>query len=201
METDIVRIKKIKLKNFKNVRHGVIDLESEDGILGTTNVMGIYGQNGSGKSAVIDAFKVIQKLLVGARLGDEIEDYIMCGSDNMEIEVEFRAKTSDEYFDALYFVEIGKNIKPSNNEENSINISNENNESKIIVYKEKIEFRHNETEEYQTFIDYDINEKEFKPIDMYKELINNDDLAIEGKLSVMISICIKTNGCVVNSYN
>ena len=59
-----VRIKNIKLKNFKNVGYGKIEFSPKnDEQISPADIIGIYGQNGSGKTAVIDALHYIQILL------------------------------------------------------------------------------------------------------------------------------------------
>ena len=63
-----VRIQKIELENFKCVSHGEVvfnccrrfvpqDTESD--------ILGIYGQNGSGKTSVIEAIAILEKVMSG----------------------------------------------------------------------------------------------------------------------------------------
>ena len=68
---DIVRILEIELNNFKNVKNGVIQMPSEQEekyFEYSSDIVGIYGQNGSGKTAVIQAMAFIQRLLMGESL-------------------------------------------------------------------------------------------------------------------------------------
>lgn len=48
-----VRIENIILENFKNVKYGEINLENKKSDY-KASILGLYGQNGSGKTALID---------------------------------------------------------------------------------------------------------------------------------------------------
>lgn len=58
-----IRLIGIDLGHFKNVRHGVIDLSKGRGADSACSVLGIYGQNGSGKTALIDSIQILKHLL------------------------------------------------------------------------------------------------------------------------------------------
>ncbi len=58
-----IRLIGIDLEHFKNVRHGVIDLSKGCGTDSACSVLGIYGQNGSGKTALIDSIQILKHLL------------------------------------------------------------------------------------------------------------------------------------------
>lgn len=69
-----VRIKKVELTNFKGVKHGVLEFNcAREHIPFNTksDIMGIYGQNGSGKSSLVDALSIMKILLSGGRLNEE----------------------------------------------------------------------------------------------------------------------------------
>ena len=57
----MVRIQEIQIKDFKNVEHGIIKFpnkKSSGDFLNSAEVVGVYGQNGSGKTAIVEAFKI-----------------------------------------------------------------------------------------------------------------------------------------------
>ena len=62
MKDSHVRIKSMEITNFKNVRHGIINFENTRKSY-KASVLGLYGQNGSGKTAVIEALLVLKYLL------------------------------------------------------------------------------------------------------------------------------------------
>lgn len=57
------RVKKCVLENFKSVGHGEIVLDSVKNI--NADILGIYGQNGSGKTTIIEAFGILKKVMSG----------------------------------------------------------------------------------------------------------------------------------------
>ena len=68
-----VRINKIELTNFKGVKHGELELNGYKEYIPfdtKSDILGLYGQNGSGKSSVVDALNVIKGLLSGFKLGN-----------------------------------------------------------------------------------------------------------------------------------
>lgn len=58
-----IRLIGIALGRFKNVRHGAIDLSKGQETDSACSVLGVYGQNGSGKTALIDSLQVLKHLL------------------------------------------------------------------------------------------------------------------------------------------
>ena len=52
-----VRIESVVLDDFKNVKHGEINLENKKSAY-RASVLGLYGQNGSGKTALIDSIGI-----------------------------------------------------------------------------------------------------------------------------------------------
>ena len=52
-------------------------------------VLGLYGQNGSGKTAVIDTLYYLQKIMIGGILENEMVDYIDVNENHAEIAADF----------------------------------------------------------------------------------------------------------------
>jgi len=68
--TNFVRLTSIELNNFKNVEHGEIPFPNYfaveyKGLIEKPDVVGIYGQNGTGKTAVIEALDIAKCFLSG----------------------------------------------------------------------------------------------------------------------------------------
>ena len=75
MEGKIVRISKICIQNFKNVVSGEISFENPKKDY-KASVLGLYGQNGSGKTALIDAISLLKLLLCGLPVPVKFADYV-----------------------------------------------------------------------------------------------------------------------------
>ena len=69
-KTSLVRLIESKIENFKNVKFGDIKYynyadANVRGIIKKSDINGIYGQNGSGKTAIIEALDILQKIMSG----------------------------------------------------------------------------------------------------------------------------------------
>ncbi len=84
----IVRIQQIELRDFKNVAHGIVLFKNafEKNIFSReADIVGIYGQNGSGKTSAIDAIQVMEALLSGESMPAHTEDMIASGCEETRI--------------------------------------------------------------------------------------------------------------------
>ena len=73
MKKCIVRLLEITIKNLKNVKYGNIVLNNSANIrkeftLKKADILGIYGQNGSGKTALVEAMGILKSLFTGEQL-------------------------------------------------------------------------------------------------------------------------------------
>lgn len=82
-----LNFKSITLENIKNVEFGKIDFKNKDNEIG--NILGIYGQNGSGKTAVVEVIEIIKRLFSGEPIkAEKYYDVIKVDSDEASIAVE-----------------------------------------------------------------------------------------------------------------
>ena len=74
----MIRLTSIHLENFKNTKSGTVSLSSwtPGKPLGGSDIVGLYGQNGSGKTSVIQALSILKKALTGDSLQNEIADFV-----------------------------------------------------------------------------------------------------------------------------
>lgn len=85
-----VRIINLCIKNFKNVANGQVNLGIGENLLkNKPDIRGVYGQNGTGKTSIIKAIKLIKGLMVGGSLPKDINEYVMRGKEQLEIIVSF----------------------------------------------------------------------------------------------------------------
>lgn len=88
----MVRLVSLALDGVRNVVHGVIgfdDLESGG------SVTGVYGQNGSGKTSVIDAIDVLRHLMAGRRLPEGSADSVSADTGTAVITALYRLSRGD----------------------------------------------------------------------------------------------------------
>lgn len=79
MKEALVRLCEIKIEGFKNTHYGLVQMPSV--LVGSffshkPDILGIYGQNGSGKTAIIEAMNFIQRLLMGRPLPKDTVHFI-----------------------------------------------------------------------------------------------------------------------------
>ncbi len=113
-----IRIASITIDNFKSVIHGALQLENTRAKSDAT-LLGIYGQNGSGKTAVINALAVLQTLLSGASLSKRLCESINVSAQSAHLTFELKCyKEGDEAPTLLatlwYEVEIGRGKEKTN---------------------------------------------------------------------------------------
>lgn len=110
MNYPIVRLSSLTLENIKNVKKGTVCIPSADNTSGSfkAGILGIYGQNGSGKTAIIDALYFIQQIMIGSELKPEIIDYIDSEMDHADITVEFIISDENRLYEVGYHVQLMK---------------------------------------------------------------------------------------------
>ena len=164
-----VNVMGFELTNIKNVSYGKIEMSSKKEN-GRADILGIYGQNGSGKTAVVDAFKILEMLMQGQSLAANVSELITANKEYMDLMFTFVVKADKEYF-VKYDCKIGKNEQ-----------------TKPYVAEEKIVYRdielsgHSNKSLTYTWTD---NELDLKPKTVVKQLGNEKftDLIVAKKLS------------------
>ena len=97
MKQSIVRINKIVLNNLKNVKKGIVEMPAysdKELFSEKADVLGLYGQNGSGKTAVVEALRFVKMLLSGKELPADTKEYLAQSEEECTIDVSF--SVSDE---------------------------------------------------------------------------------------------------------
>lgn len=107
--TDI-RIKNISINNVKNVSDGSVsmDLDAVDEESGGASIIGLYGQNGSGKTALIWTFEMIKKAISGEKLPEDTYYYINQLSDYCYIKAEFQIVLDGRPYNVFYIISVKK---------------------------------------------------------------------------------------------
>ena len=135
MKNIIVRLLEIEIINLKNVKNGKINFLNsnikETLTLQIGDILGIYGQNGSGKTTVIEALSILKSILVGMPLDDDLKNLITYGEKNIELLFKFYTEIEDKKYIVEYKIVIGKT------ENNTIEILNETIKYSIYIEEDK----------------------------------------------------------------
>ena len=115
-EKDLVRIVETKLENFKNVNYGEIKFVNYSNAeyraeLKGGDINGIYGQNGSGKTAIIEAFDILQHIMSGNSISYDEYEGMFNGVKFMKISTVFYIKLKEKKYKAQYDLKLKHNVK------------------------------------------------------------------------------------------
>lgn len=178
MRNNIVRLSSLTLKNIKNVKNGtiVMPLTNERKTeYGKAEILGVYGQNGSGKTAIVDALYFLQAIMIGKKLDQRISDYISTDSLDAEINVEFNIFEGDVLYEVGYHVILTKL------------------EDRVVIEREYLNCAINKAgsrTNKNVFMDYQRTQMDsvFKPLKRLEELVGKDkeikmDLIVARKMA------------------
>lgn len=110
----VVRLASLKISNIKNVRSGQIVMPNtcrKQLSYKNAEVLGVYGQNGSGKTAVLDTLYYLQRIMIGSTLEEEIADYIDANGNQAEIATDFYIFAETVIYEANYKIVLQRNEK------------------------------------------------------------------------------------------
>ncbi len=109
MEQPIIRLHSLEIKYIKNVSYGRIEFSSAPGQPPDherAQILGIYGQNGSGKTAMVDACYFLQYIMSGKSLDQNFGDYISQTSNFAQIIARYFVISEDAPLLIEYLVRI-----------------------------------------------------------------------------------------------
>lgn len=107
---NIIRLKVIDVKNVKNISRGRLTTNSEFETIENSDIVGFYGQNGSGKTAMVEAFKLFKNLISISKLPN-ISRHLMHSGKNF-IGLEFELLIRNRFGE--YIVKYSSNLKIEN---------------------------------------------------------------------------------------
>lgn len=110
MKNMVVRLTGITIENFKNVKNGHLSFVNNRKPF-RTSILGLYGQNGSGKTALIDAIELLQLALRGEFVPDKFADYINVDVGCANFRYEFIVYDDEEVYQAFYDFTLGAERK------------------------------------------------------------------------------------------
>ena len=101
MGETVVRLESITIENFKNIVKGQLSFANNRKAF-RTSILGLYGQNGSGKTALIDAIELLQYALKGLTVPEKFADFINVEADAASLHYEFSVSDGSCRYDAYY---------------------------------------------------------------------------------------------------
>jgi len=178
MSETIVRLSTLKIANIKNVEDGKIimpnTLRKQENVC-NAEVLGIYGQNGSGKTAIIDTLFFLQKIMIGESLPNELYDYVGATESQAEIFAEFSIFLEDITYEVGYQILIEK-------DEHTVRMKRE-----ILTYVKK---QADSKTSKSVLMDYQSDDKEtvFRPKKRVDDIVssnkeNKTDLIVARKMA------------------
>ena len=106
-----VRLQRAKIKNFRNVENGEIRFACNfnDNIFASgSDILGIYGQNGSGKTAFICVLRLLKSLISGSTISEQMLDDINKNKKQGFLEFEFSVEAPEGQYRLVYSAQISK---------------------------------------------------------------------------------------------
>ena len=191
MVNRVVRIESITIKNFKNVLKGTINFENKRKAY-KSSVLGLYGQNGSGKTALIDAIQLLKFALCGNQIPNKYADYINVDEESAVLEYEFVMRYPEEEYKVWYQFGLKKvTDEPASNAEEELST---NATTRVELFDEVLSFSYESKEEKlrkAPLIDTRVDEL-FAPKAKLVELVGDDkeqymDLLVTKRLAKTMS--------------
>lgn len=194
MDDKIVKFKSLELENFKNVKYGKITFKEDKQTKKISNILGIYGQNGSGKTSIINALYLFRLAVSGQKLDSNFYNFISCDKSSASLGFEFRIIDNEQIYRVFYKFYLRKTYKSGafpndlTMEYNKMmdlgqsrNINAEDDKDITVeVFKEKLSYSKWEDNQWRksiTIVDYDMDDSNytFRPIRNYREAANSTD--------------------------
>ncbi|MDD3416101.1 MAG: AAA family ATPase [Lachnospiraceae bacterium] len=174
-----VRIKKVILDNFKSVGHGEITFNCGREFVPfntESDILGIYGQNGSGKTSFIEALSILKGLMSGVPVPSVYADCVSVGKESAKLEFVFDLQYNGGIIREADY-SFCMSSKPLTKEEidekykdapEKINIPEE--DYKVVIFDEKFSLLWEDASKRQIIIDTSTEETPFNPTTKRKEI-------------------------------
>lgn len=177
-----IRIEKIKISNIRNVHFGEISFacaRSKNEVEPGMDILGLYGQNGSGKTVFIDVLRLLKSLLTGGSLSDEFPFFISDGKEEASVEYSFLCEfVNGDVYHYVYYVEFAQEEKSHFND---IELFDLEFEKKPVIVREVLSISGNidgKKIRFQPIIDTATENIPFGPAVKYKKwFVKNEQSA------------------------
>lgn len=115
IEKKMVRIIQNELLNFKNVNYGTIKYMNyssvqNDACITENDIVGIYGQNGSGKTAMVEALDILKHVLSGMEIPYDTYEGLLSTNNDTIIKTIFFVEKGEKKYRVIYDLTLGADI-------------------------------------------------------------------------------------------
>lgn len=149
------RLSRIEIYNFKNIKRAKLDFKN--------SMLGLYGENGSGKTALIDVLDLVKTVLCGQSVSSDFSSLIHVDAEYSRIVVQFMIDENERHSEIEYSFKLNKH-----------SIFDE-----ILSYV----YMDGETRAVKSKLIDTSNSMTFSPVSKYKSLIGPSK---ENELNVMV---------------
>ena len=179
-----VRLASVELLNYKNVTKGKLEMPcaaNRDFSCDRSEILGIYGQNGSGKTAVIEALSLVKCLLSGQPLTANAADGIAKNTDEAVCAISFFIGDENEGFLVKY--------------QFTLRLTGADDINAVYVSEEKISYQSLSMRAYKTLLHYHADQRAnfLSPKSRYNAIAKNEDDAIELAVAKKLSLREQTS--------
>lgn len=149
------RLSRIEIYNFKNIKRAELDFKN--------SILGLYGPNGSGKTALIDVLDLIKTILCGQKVSSDFSNMIHVDADYSRIVVQFTIDENERHGEIEYSFKFNRSC----------------------IYDEILSYAYmdGETRVVKSKLIDTSNSMTFGPVSKYKSLIGTSK---ENELDVMV---------------
>lgn len=174
LSNHFVRLEKVEIHNFKNVKYGMLDMNksAQDD---HASIVGVFGQNGSGKTAVLEAIELLRYALSGQVIPQKFVDYIQVDMPYAEFDFEFKICSPAITYGIEYRFKLSKVTAVT---ESNADIDMETDGYQATITDEILRFRYTKESvqmRMTTLIDTTGNHIPFSPEIKYDVLVGKHD--------------------------
>ena len=175
MKEATVRLESIEINNFKNIKYGVVDLKNTRKPY-ASSILGLYGQNGSGKTALIDSLSLLKLLLSGKPVPVYFADFVNVGADSARLKYTFKICDNKEKYEYTADYEVCIRKESDESVQNVDNPDMVEKKYKTVVFDEVVSYSYQDQKtkiKYLPVVDTR-TEEVFVPKSKYKVLMGNN---------------------------
>lgn len=149
------RLSRIEIYNFKNIKRAELDFKN--------SMLGLYGQNGSGKTALIEVLDLVKTILCGQKVSSDFLNMIHVDAEYSRIVVQFTMDEKERHSEIEYSFKLKRSC----------------------IYDEILSYAYTdgETRVVKSKLIDTSNSPTFSPVSKYKSLIGTSK---ENELNVMV---------------